>query len=756
MKSSSAIISACTMIALLSPTAAGDPRPAPPPPLSARVEMLNGRPTIFINNAPETPFVYALTDVPGGRWSWEELPQRNISQFARYGVRLFQVDIFFDHLWMEDGSVDISLARRQIAAVLEARPDAALFFRLHVTAPKWWMKRHPEEWVRYADAEPEDESEEGFPRIIEEDNHPVRRVSMASARWKSEATARLREVLHALALTPEGNALVGIQVANGVYGEWHNWGFFRNEPDVSEPMNSHFRAWLKQTYGTDTALRAAWRQQGATIAAARAPGLDERKTRAGIFRDPAREHHVVDYYTCVHQLVADNILHFAGVVKKSWPRPIITGTFYGYYFSTFGRQAAGGHLELHRILTSPLIDYLSGPQAYEPEALKLGDPYRSRSLITSVRLHGKLWLDEMDTEPTLPIPRVRNYTTVLRQGIAGVRRNVLFSTIKGMGLWFYDFGVAGVDLDGFRYNHRGSRGFWDHTAILEEIQTMKRLVEKRLTQPYRTGADVLMVYDTRSFYHTASLRGTDPISNVLIDYNTLTAFRSGVVFDPIHIDDLHRIDLSPYRVVVFGNTMVMDAATRTMIRDRVAGDGRTLVWYYAPGYSDGRSLDVAHMQDLTGFSCSPVHLDAAPVIECSFPDTTVSYTVGTDRITPLFTVDGTGADVLGRFRETGQPAVVRKTFDTHTAWYVAAPNTGMEPLRSILRQSGAHVFTSDGGFVYAGNGILVLHVREGGTHHVTLRSGRRLMFTLPSGASTLVLDEETGESLMSIPPGDEE
>ena len=62
----------------------------------------------------------------------------------------------------------------------------------------------------------------------------------------------------------------------------------------------------------------------------------------------------------------------------------------------FGRQAAGGHLELHRVLRSPFIDYLSGPQAYEPEALKLGDPYRSRSLTASIRLHGKLWLDEMD------------------------------------------------------------------------------------------------------------------------------------------------------------------------------------------------------------------------------------------------------------------------------------------------------------------------------------------------------------------------
>ena len=58
------------------------------------------------------PMFYALTDVPGGRWSWEELPQHNIAQFCKQGVRLFQLDIFFDHLWMPDGSLDLTKARK--------------------------------------------------------------------------------------------------------------------------------------------------------------------------------------------------------------------------------------------------------------------------------------------------------------------------------------------------------------------------------------------------------------------------------------------------------------------------------------------------------------------------------------------------------------------------------------------------------------------------------------------------------------------
>jgi len=716
--------------------------------------MHHNRPTIFINNKPESPVIYALTDTPGGRWTWEELAQHNIRQFCSSGIRLFQVDLWLDHCWQPDGTVDITLARRQIAGILSVCPRAAVFFRFHVTAPKWWMERHPEEWVRYADVEPQDESTEGFPRILEFDNGPVRRVSMASLPWKTEATAKLREVLRALAQTPEGNALAGIQVANGVYGEWHNWGFYRNEPDVSRPMEQEFRSWLRKTYGSDKRLRKAWNDNAARIDSARLPGLNDRATTAGIFRDPEKEQWVIDYYACVHQLVADNILHFARTVKESWPRPLITGTFYGYYFSMFGRQAAGGHLELHRLLQSPFIDYLSGPQTYEPEALKLGEPYRSRSLTASIRLHGKLWFDEMDAEPTIPIPQTGNHDLVLANGVAALRRNVLFSATRGVGLWYYDFGVGGVDLDGFRHNQRGSRGTWDHSAILDEIRKMKNLVDDRLSTDYKSEADVLFVYDTQSFYHTASLRGTDPISNVLIDYNSLAAFRSGVAFDPIHIEDLARVDLSAYRVVVFGNVYVLSDVQRRFIREHVASQGRTLVWFTAPGYCRGQSLSATSISDLTGIAVAPVSLTNPPEIEITFPsDSAFTYSTGNQIVAPLFSVRDPDATVFGRYRETGDPAVAQKTFRDHRAWYVAVPEAGPNLLRKILQSSGAHVYSRQGDVVYAGGGLLVAHMKEGGSHEILLRSGKRLTFALPAGAHTLVLDPQTGDPLLPVTGG---
>ena len=131
--------------------------------IRARVAPYRGRPTVFLNDTAVTPMIYALTDVPGGRMSWEELPRHNIARFARAGIRLFQVDVFLEQLWGEGESVDITLLRRQIAGVRDAAPGSGVIIRFHVTAPKWWMRKHPGEWVRYADTDYADETPRGSP-----------------------------------------------------------------------------------------------------------------------------------------------------------------------------------------------------------------------------------------------------------------------------------------------------------------------------------------------------------------------------------------------------------------------------------------------------------------------------------------------------------------------------------------------------------------------------------------------------------------
>ena len=156
-------------------------------PSSAKVEVRNGRPTLLVDGVPEYPMFYALTDVPGGRFSWEDVPARNVREFARTaGVRLFQLDLAMEHVFLEDGTVDLTVARRQIQGVLAARADAGVVFRLHVRPPRWWLARHPEELTVFLDAATQPEHVAGHNRFIEDDLKAVPRVSLASERWLRE------------------------------------------------------------------------------------------------------------------------------------------------------------------------------------------------------------------------------------------------------------------------------------------------------------------------------------------------------------------------------------------------------------------------------------------------------------------------------------------------------------------------------------------------------------------------------------------
>ncbi|MCR4440122.1 MAG: hypothetical protein QHJ34_12580 [bacterium] len=707
-------------------------------PLSSTIRLYRGKPTLFINDKPQPPLLYALTDVPGGRWSWEEVPQHNLRLMAELGFRLFQVDLFLEHLWFEDGRFDLHSAQRQIRGVLDACPEAAVFIRLHVNAPRWWSKAHPEEWTQYADVPVTIEDEAGFHRIIEYDNSPVNRVSLASQRWRQEASEKVVRFCEELAATDEGNALAGLHMACGVYGEWHYWGFFRNEPDTGPAMTRHFRAWLKGRYGTDQALRAAWRDRRVSLESAQVPGYQVRaQTRAGLFRSPAEERWVIDYYRCQQELVADTIVHFCRLAKERWPRPLVTGTFYGYLFPMFGRQAAGGHLELGQLLTSPWVDYLSGPQCYFPCSTEPGGAYRSRSLLESCRLHGKLWLDEMDQKPDLMWgPLAPGYRGSGETSVARLRRNLAATLTRGHGLWLYDFGV------GF-----ANAGWWDHPLLAEELRRLLALFVSRLEEDFDSDADVLVVYDTEAFYYLATTPQADPVSQALMDETTLAIYLSGAVCDQIHRADLRRVDLGKYRVVVFANLFMLDKGQREFINERVAKDGRQLVFFYAPGYCDGSTLSVAHMSEVTGIALRET--DAKPELIVVHPGWPAErLRLGGESLRPLFVADDRGAQTVGVMADSLEPAFARKQGAESVRWYCALPITSASLMRRLLAEAGAHIYGGGGDVFYAGHGLLCVHSKEGGRRAVCLKDGTALTVDLPSGG-TAILDARTGALLMA-------
>ena len=721
-----------------------------------RSEVLpyNGKPAFYINGQAVLPMIYALTDRPSGKWSFESAPSHNIAQFAEAGVRLFQMDIWFEEMLDENDNMDITPARKQVAGVLAQCPDAAVMFRLHVNPPKSWLDRHPEEWARFADTEVIPDSYKPSHQVPEwEELKPIARCSFASKVWQNWAEGILKEFCEKMSASPEGRHLMGIQIVNGINGENHQWSFVRNDPDTSVPMRDFYRAYLRDKYKTVKQLRKAWGNPDITFETVDVPGMERHNTSEGIFRDPEKEMAVSDYYESLHKSVTQSVLSLAGVIKSNWPTPIAVGTFYGYYLSMFGRQAAGGHLWERDLLDSPCIDFLCAPQAYNKNSRIPGGPALSRGLIESVIRHGKVWLSEMD-QPThygyVILGGLQKYP--LEQSVQIMRKFVIEPMVRGAGMWFYDFGPV------------MSSGWWDHPAYMSEIGHIREIEERYFRRQQDSPADALLVFDTGVFYHTASRESDDPITDLAsVNVVPIEAFKSGASVATCYLSDLELMPLDKFKAVVFVNCFVVSDKQRKWIRQNVARDGRTLIWLTAPGYNNGLRLDTGHIGEL-------VNMKVGRFVSGTIPDMQFSEALGApgqagkeiaglgktvfadnegqsrSSVQPFFFVEDKEALALAEFTESGTVAAASKLSPDCRDIFFSLPPLSSKVWTELFSMAGCHIYSRDSDALIAGSGQIMIHTKDGGARTVTLTNGKKVDLNL-SPMQTVLLDAESGEIL---------
>lgn len=676
-------------------------------------------------------------------------------------MRLFQADIFLEMLLTREGGLDVTLARRQVAGILAVCPDARVMLRVHLNPPPAWCAAHPDECVGYADGPAQPEERRGLERWLGRDNEQPLRASPYSDKWRAWAHAHLTSFCVELGATVEGGAVFALQVAYGVYGEWHQFGFFCHEPDTGVAAENAFRRWAMVRHGGEAGLAKAWDRPGMVGADVRAPTCEERGAAdVGGLRDPSRRRAVSDYFIFLHEGLAEVILSMARRVRAAWPRPVVTASFFGYFYCMFGRQAAGGHLALDRVLASPDLDCICATPAYTPTALPLGGTGNSRGLIDAVRRAGKLWLDEMDRATSVSgCPWDKGFVSTIPDDIAVLRRNLLQPATRGGGAWCYDFGmVAGTPA----FARLGTMGWWDEPQLEQEIGRMQALYASRVGQPFTRPADVLVLHDPWSFAHTASVRHDpaktvfgvmpvaerDPVSPLLTDGLVEPLQQSGLIHDEALLSELPGLDLAPYKLIVFATTPVMTTAQREHVRQHVATGGRHVVALGYAGWSDGQALNPALGAALTGFATeSSAQEKPRQTLDwggCQDEQTLpVRFTVAS------FTLH---ADVIGRWSD-GRPSAVRREDPDATWWALALPPSGPGVWREIGRAAGCHIVNEHNETTLAGDGWLVVHTVTGGTRTLRLPGGPVISPVL-APRSTTVFDVSTGSVVLgqTCPP----
>ncbi len=690
--------------------------------LEAKVGSYKGRNVIFVNSKPMAPLMYSGTE--HSRETWVGQPRASIEAFSALGYEIVQTDMWLKYSLRPDGTLDVAGLRRQLAGILEVNPDAKLVVRINVSAPRWWLEQHPAERCKTTVEQPEKDVFGGN-----------RAESLASEAYAAFAGRYLKLFLEQLSQTPEGDRVIGFHIGGGVYGEWHYYGIY-NEPDASEPMKKTFGAFALARYGSLERVNAAWRTAFATLSDVSVPSFARRYELAdGDFRDPQYDRYVIDYYECQQAVVASLVNGLAKIAKEAWPRPAVVGLFYGYFYGGWTVGAQASQFDIKTLFRSPYVDYFSGPYASR-NMLGSGVP---RSLVQSVALNGKVWITEHDGGTHLGHVGDVKFPDLPRdeaESIARMRRNFMYGLTDNAGQWWYDFGP------------KNKSGSWNSPAMLAEAKRLLDLANARLEQPYEKPSDVLVVYDMESFLLMRPAKA-DRLTTKITESMTDSLLGTGAAVDRIFLMDLDAVDLSRYKLVIFGNTFLLSQAQRALIKQRVMTSGRTVVFMSGAGYSDGKSNSSAAMSDLIGIRIEKTTDAESPVTATIGSETAELDARG---VTSRFTVTDAEARALGASRSGATVAAVKDVQGCRVYYFGVPLKAPLPFFKALLREAGVRFWlenTVEQDYASIGGGMIGLYSVQGGDKTIKPQNGIPVQVSLPP-FSAQYFDLRTGASLNTV------
>jgi hypothetical protein len=642
-----------------------------------KLRPIGGDAAIFVNGKPTPGFMYLAA---GG------LHPDYHREAAQSGVHLYS-DWFGTSRNGDMGHVapdtyDYGEYDRYFGAILDLDPQAYFLPHIGLTGPLWWQQAHPEEMSLREDGKREP-------------------TSFASELWKREMGDDLRKLLAHLRRAPYADRIIGYIVYSGYTAEWQMWGTWQpSRDDYSAPALRAFRKFLANRYGTDTKLRAAWAEDNVTLATSEMPRWAKRRPPGPqVLRDPKTERQAMDFYEFSSNMTADAILHFARIAREATAGQALIGTYYAYLSAHGINQQDSGHLAARRVFDSPDIDFLMSPPNYWYR--KPGEAATFMSATDSLRMRGKLWLDESDHRTHLTEPGAGYGRAATLEETLGVfwREFAEVLTKRAAVSWF--------DMHG---------GWFSHPQILAGMGRAAAIAKTSLPRRKPFAPEIGVFVDPESFYW---MRSTTANSALVLN-QIATMPQSGAPWDFCLLSDIGDARLPNYKLYVFLNAFRVDGARREAIVRKLKRNNATALFVYAPGWfdADGPSLD--NMRALTGIRIAKDDVEGVPQLTLD-GDTAV---IGAKnlKISPLFYADDPGAQVLGRLVGSARPGLVTKKMDGWTSIYSAAMTLPPSLMRRIAREAGVHIWLETDDALYTDGQFLGLHAATDGPKRILLPS----------------------------------
>lgn len=657
-------------------------------PPSTKVADHRGEPALYINGEA-TPLITYLEHGGGAPRLHREMAPTGITVFTDW----FGASVNGDLGHKAPGEYDYTNYDDYFAQVLEAVPEALFLPHVPVVAPLWWQKLHPEECCLFSDGR----------------RGPS---SLFSELWRQEMAEDLRRLIEHLQNAPYADRILGYIFFAGHTAEWQMWATWKPyADDYSKPALTEFRRWLQREYGTTAALRKAWRAPAVTFETAAIPPVERRTAPGPFVRDPATDQAVIDYNQFSSDGVADSIIHFAAATKDAVTRDQIVGTYYGYLAAHGARQPECGHNGLAAVLRCPDIDFLMSPPMYAQRGL--GETSTFMSATESVKLHGKLWLDESDLRSYLSRPDAGYGRTKTPEGsVATCWRefaNVL--TRKAAVSWF--------DMTG---------GWFSGEPMLNAYTQQMKIARKAFLNRKRFVADVALFVDERSY---ANCRMSVLLQKQVRD--TIASMpRAGIMWDFYLMSDLADPELPDYKLYALLNAVELEARTQQVLMTKAARNNASLLYMYAPAIVEAGRLRPEALAEITGMQVRLAESGTAAykLVPGALPSSIVEpdALLGVDvDLAPRPVVEDADAETLARFADGAGVCLARKAVGSVHVYYCSSVSMPHGLWREIARAAGAFVYCSSGDSVYTDDHYLALHAASDGDKTVALSRPARVV-----------------------------
>lgn len=529
----------------------------------------------------------------------------------------------YPSIWNWFDRYEFSSLDQQIADLKKAVPEAEFICMIDLNSPEWLSRQ-----LSLAH-----ESGDSFTHLTE---------ALANPRWKEATLHYLRAFLE-YAEAHYADSIQAYVLACGHTDEWFD-------------HNGELCGLHKQRACND------WRAAHG-LAPAEPPSALKMNTPDydGLLFDPAVSSGVIEYRRFCSELVGNTICEFAAEARKLIRPEAEIGVFYGYIVTRLG-AAESGHLAYEQVLKSPDIDFMISPGSYGDRAMGGGGGWLGCS--GSEKLAGKIHMHECDQRThthnrdltpyvSLHVPHWEN----TEEDVAGIKREFSLALLKRSSLWWFDMWG----------------GFYQEPVLFENFRLMKEIYDSRIRLTSRNVEEVAMIVDpdALAYFDQRSPRQRDFQPDIRKKLNRLGApFETWCLRDVPSIPNLHEI-----KFFIFATPWEITPEKAELLNRYVLNHDRTVLWFYAPGISDGESFDESRIRRWTG---ADPHVSGLSVQRMN--GWTSAFLRNPAELTPA-------------------------------------------TLKSLAKSAGVHLYSDAEIPVYADDRFLALHSKEGGT--MTIRLPRR-------------------------------